>query len=301
MAPTDPDADIRLAALESIARKVERHGEILDWPCIAEGFSYRGEPMLFANRVRGIFRPKAMRAGALSIKTTVPRGGRRPRYDDLAVEGGFVYRFQGDDPDASDNNALQYAASLRAPMIYLYGVAPARYLVLAPVFIERVDLAGLSCEVVVGSLVDLRSPRPSDVLRAVSSAAKPRWEHAILRLRALEAWEERCAVCDLAAPALLDASVVWPQGVTRGAPEEDNALALCVLHRGVFERDLLGIDPTGTVHLAETLRHETRGGVVLAQGLWPFDRKRVAWPRRPEARPREDFLTARFARFLRAA
>ncbi len=59
--------------------------------------------------------------------------------------------------------------------------------------------------------------------------------------------------------------------------------------------------PTGTVHLAETLRHETRGGVVLAQGLWPFDRKWVAWPRRPEARPREDFLTARFARFLRVA
>jgi hypothetical protein len=48
-----------------------------------------------------IFRPKAMRRGVLSIKTTSPKEGMKAPYDGLAAndnEGVFHYRFVGTDP-----------------------------------------------------------------------------------------------------------------------------------------------------------------------------------------------------------
>lgn len=299
MPPTDPDAEIRLVAFDALRSLVARHGEILPWEVIAEGFQHRGERILFANRARGIFRPKQMTAGALSIKTTVPKAGRVARYDDLAVEGGFVYHFQGTDPDTFDNNALEYSASLDAPMIYFFGVAPARYLVLFPAYAGAIDRTALTCEVVIGSANELATRATTEVLRRRTVVAKPRWEHAILRDRTLSAWDHRCAVCSLSTPALLDASVVWPDGALRGAPEEDNALPLCLLHRDVFDLDLLGIEPVGTIRLARSLTAAVGGGPVLDAALKPFDGARVRWP--SVSRPRDEFLPQRFERFARAA
>ncbi len=299
MSVTDPDLEIRLAAFDGLRTLVRRYGEILPWEVIAEGFQFRGERVLFANRARGIFRPKQMVAGALSIKSTIPKAGRVARYDDLTVEGGFVYRFQGTDPDAFDNNALEYSASLDAPMIYFFGVAPARYLALFPAYASGIDRSALTAEVVIGTADDLASRVTTAELRRRTVVAKPRWEHVILRDRTLAAWEHRCAVCSLSTQALLDASVVWPDGARRGAPEEDNALPLCLLHRDVFDLDLLGVSHAGTIHLAPSLAAAPSAGPVLDAALKPFDRASVRWP--SSVRPREEFLAQRFERFSRAA
>lgn len=295
----DHDAELRAAALVAILRLVTRHGPILPWNVIADGFNFRGERVLFANRARGIFRPKRLSGAALSIKTTVPRDGRVARYDDLASDEAFVYRFQGDDPDAHDNVALEHAWTDRAPMIYLYGVAPGQYLVLAPVFVTAFDRATKCCEVVVGEVSHGgRAREQTDVFRRKTNASKRAWEHAILRFRTLDAWQSRCAVCELSTPSLLDASLVWPEAARPGVPDEGNALPLCVLHQGVFERDLLGVDPAGRVVLAESLLRASDGGVVVDQALKPFHGRQVRWPGQ---RPHDELVRLRFERFSRAA
>lgn len=295
----DHDAELRAAALTAMQRIVTRHGPILPWNLIAEGFDFRGERVLFANRARGIFRPKRLAGAALSIKTTVPRDGRVARYDDLASDEAFVYRFQGDDPDAHDNVALEHAWTDRAPMIYLYGVAPGQYLALSPVFVTAFDRVSKCCEVVVGELaLDGRALEQTDVFRRKTNASKRTWEHAILRFRTLDAWQSRCAVCELTNPSLLDASLVWPEAARPGVPDEGNALPLCVLHQGVYDRDLLGVDPGGTIVLADSLLRATDGGVVLDQALKPFHGRPVRWPTQ---RPRDEYLLHRFERFSRAA
>ena len=48
--------ELRAAAIAHVLEQERRHGA-LSWPLIAEGFEFRGEKILLANRPRGIFRP----------------------------------------------------------------------------------------------------------------------------------------------------------------------------------------------------------------------------------------------------
>jgi putative restriction endonuclease len=66
-----------------------------------------------------------------------------------------------------------------------------------------------------------------------------------------------------------------------------------------FDRNLLGIDPTGVVHIADRLLREIDG--PMCTGLQGFHGEAIAVPRRPEDRPDPVRLEARFERFVRAA
>ena len=71
----DPDRRIRAAAFAAIEKLSREWGGQIPWEALREGFQADGERVLFANRAKGIFKPRQMSA-ALSIKTTVPRSGR---------------------------------------------------------------------------------------------------------------------------------------------------------------------------------------------------------------------------------
>jgi putative restriction endonuclease len=79
-----------------------------------------------------------------------------------------------------------------------------------------------------------------------------------------------------------------------------NGLALCAIHHLAFDRNLLGIDPDGVVHIAHRLLREI-DGPMLRVGLQGFHGERIAQPRRPEDRPDAVRLETRFNRFVRAA
>src|SRR5882724_4297086 len=134
----DPDWPIRLAAFEALRKAVSKFGPVLPWNVIDEGFTHSGRKFLLANQVKGIFRPAGMTAAALSVKTTVPRTGP-PKYDDIAGADGFSYAFQQRGPDYHDNEILIRAAEIRAPIIYLYGVAPGKYRPIWPAYVANID------------------------------------------------------------------------------------------------------------------------------------------------------------------
>lgn len=125
MAPSvdlESEQRVRAAAFAELRERVARFGPDLPWHVIRAPFHVGGEEILFANRPRGIFKPRQLSA-ALSIKTTEPRSGRARRYDDLASDEAFIYRYQGVDSQNADNLALRRAFENGLPLIYFYATS----------------------------------------------------------------------------------------------------------------------------------------------------------------------------------
>ncbi|HLL54145.1 MAG TPA: HNH endonuclease [Myxococcaceae bacterium] len=308
MAPfEDPDLQIRLAAFEAIGLRVARHGPTLPWSTISEGFEYQGERVFFAGRATGIFRPKQMRAAALSIKTVIPRKGRTEPYEDREEDGAFIYRLERNGPDSRYNVLLREAHQLHAPLIYFKAVEPSLYRPVWPVFVDAMDQEGLQCRLVADdpSLL-IQGPAVADrkaveIRRAyVTVQAKRRLHQDRFRVRVLDAYGQRCAVCRLPRPELLDAAHIVPDKDVRGVPAVHNGLALCRLHHGAFDTHLMGINPDGIIDLSPALL-ETRDGPTLQHALHGFHRQPLQAPRHVEDRPSRDLLAARYELFLRAS
>lgn len=303
---SDPDWPIRQAAFLQLAELTRLHGAVLPWSKVAQGFSFRGEHIYFATRARGIFRPRQMHGGALSIMTTVPRQGRVARYEDIASDDGvFFYRFEGEDPENRSNQLLAEAQELKAPLIYFYGVRPGMYQPIWPVYISHFDARALTCAVVADEALSVEPPGTSlhdataDRIRRgyITVQAKKRIHQAAFRLHVLNAYKHRCAICCLPRSELLQASHILPDRDERGVPEVRNGLALCHLHHGAFDADLLGIRPDGHIELSRALR-ETQDGPTLEHALKAFDGQPLHKPSRRDQWPHEEFLEERYTRFL---
>ena len=308
--PLDPDLLIRRSAFQTLAQLTVIHGPVLPWSVIYEGFEHQGQRMRFCNMPRGIFRPRQMRGGALSIKTTVPKPGKTARYDDQIASDSpyFEYCYQGKDPRAHDNRWLRAACELRAPLIYFYGVEPGLYWPIWPVFITLMDDRALTCRVAVDERRDQATPilaacmdEARAVLRReyVTAETKRRLHQGAFRERVLRAYEERCAVCNLPRRELIQAAHIIPDRDERGRPEVANGLALCSLHHSAFDANLLGIRPDTVVEISHKLLRE-RDGPVLERALKAFDGERLRVPRRRLLRPRADYLEMRFELFRAA-
>ncbi len=304
----DPELPIRQAAFGRLSELTRQHGPVLSWDVVKEGFTFRGETCLFATKAKGIFRPQRMRGSALSIKTTVPRGGRIARYDDNAEDHGpgvFTYRFEGEDPDNPANRLLEQAYLQQIPLIYFLGVAPALYQPLWPVLITQFNKQTRTCMVEVDDLDWLGTSewtlhdRKGDMIRReyVTVQAKKRLHQALFRLHVLRAYAHRCAICLFPHEPLLHAAHILPDRHERGEPTVDNGLALCLLHHGAFDADLLGIRPDGHIELSPALR-EMQDGPVLEHALKAFEGKTLHKPVRRDEWPRAQFLEERYARFL---
>jgi putative restriction endonuclease len=130
--------DLRHAAFARLRLLEQVYGDDIPWSAIRHGFACNGEKVRLANRAVGIFKPKQMRRGALSIKTTRPRAGRQNIYADAEdADGTFVYSRQGDDPDNHFNRSLRECLEDRLPLVYFHAVAEGVYTALFPCFIER--------------------------------------------------------------------------------------------------------------------------------------------------------------------
>lgn len=301
----DPDAGIRLAAFEHLRHLVAAHGPVLPWGVLSPGFSHQGETVLLGSIPRGIHRPSQMRGGALSIKTTVPKAGRAARYDDQIASslGHFVYKLQGKDPDAHDNRWLLEAHRLQAPMVYLYGVAPALYRPIWPVFVTAWNPAALECFVVVdevGAAAQAGRDRLTEIRREYATLeSKKRLHQDAFRALVMRAYRTRCAVCNLPRSELLDACHIIPDRDERGRPEVPNGLALCQLHHRAYDRNLIGIRPDLVVEVSRVLMDD-HDGPVLEHALKGFNGSRLHIPSRREEHPRPDYLEERYLAFREA-
>lgn len=305
MAGIDPDRQIRSRAITWVLDLHKRSGT-LSWGQIKQGFQFQGEQIRLATRARGIFKPKQMKT-LLSIKTVIPRTGRKVWYDDQSIDQAvfgrrehFEYSFMKGSRADQVNALLIQACNLRLPIIYLVGVAPGLYEPIVPAFIYDFDSASRRCSVGPGypSVIQQGIPDDVDSRRYSVGLAQARLHQSKFRASVLSAYGNRCAITGLPVARLLDAAHIVEDGNEKlGQPVVPNGLPLSKIHHAAFDADLIGIDPDRKIHLATKLLDEHDGPMLeLLKGC---DGKTMHLPKRYEDYPDPARLEARFAHFRR--
>ena len=83
------------------------------------------------------------------------------------------------------------------------------------------------------------------------TTAKTRPNQQRFRMSVLKRYGPCCAVCDVAAPELLEAAHIIPVG-SDGSDDPRNGLVLCRNHHRAFDLGLFCIDPSGAVVIADS-------------------------------------------------
>lgn len=301
----DSDAELRVAALVHGASLMTQYQGAVPWSAVQRGMIWQGEHVYLGSTPRGIHRPRQMRRGVLSIKTTKPKPGRVARYDDqVGTDGLFVYAFQGNDPTSRDNICLQEAYEDQTPFLYFYGLLPGVYQILLPCYVASWDASALQCEIAVGRDYKMQAPERLGVAepierRYTTVEAKVRLHQAEFRQLVLSAYGERCAVSGLPIPKLLDAAHILPDRDQRGHPLVSNGLCLSKLHHTAFDQQLLGVSPDGVVHIAPSVLAQ-QDGPTLEHGLKALHLQPIRQPRSAAARPDREYLAERFEAFKKS-
>ena len=309
------DLELRVAAAARVRELQHRYDDLVPVSALREGFSYMGTRVSLGSFYSGIFRPKEMVGpAALALVTAAPKVNRPAPYEDEFDEetGRFTYRFRDPQNDSlaaaraaeADNRALLAAHELAVPLIYFRGIAPGQYAVVAPVFVMSVDQEKRLVEMEAGLPVADMTPAglvsEEELRRYATREAVFRLHQHRFRTAVMRAYETRCAVCSLREAALLQAAHIVEDANPRGGATVINGIALCAIHHLAYDRNLMGIDPSGVVHIARRLLDES-DGPMLSNGLQGFHGAPILQPRRADERPDPVRLESRFSDFTAAA
>jgi putative restriction endonuclease len=294
--PDARDLALRQAALQRARTLQDRFDDLIPVAALREGFEYAGTRVSFGSFFNGIYRPKQMQGpAALTINTASPKQGRPPPYEDTfdEVEGRFTYRFR--DPGSStraallaaeaDNRALLAAFEHGEPLLYFRGIFPGQYSLVAPAFITSVDRAqrtvDLEAALPMADLTEAGLVSTPELRRYATREAAYRLHQHRFRAAVLTAYRRRCAVCALKEAVLLQAAHIIEDRDPRGIASVVNGIALCAIHHLAYDRNVMGINPDGVVHISQRVLDET-DGPMLKTGIQGFHLAEIAQPKRPE-------------------
>jgi putative restriction endonuclease len=273
-------------------------GELLD-------FSVDGEPFRLMDPQRGIRKPATF-SGALSIRTVYTPPGRGAPYDDRQGRDGLVrYKWRGDDPQHAENRALRAAMVGQFPIIWFFGVGPALYQPIFPVYLlseEPADQQFVIDPDVARGLVAPFSPVEDTLRRYIMRETRQRLHQPVFRATVIRAYAGRCAVCALHHPELLDAAHIVADRDERGIASVTNGLALCKIHHAAYDQRILGIRPDDlVVQIRADLLAEV-DGPMLKHGLQGRHNQRLMQlPAVRAERPSRELLEISYAAFREAS
>ena len=287
-------------AMLSLAALTARH--------LAAGFEFDGRRIPLVNPQRGIFKPQEMRY-LLSIKTVFPRIGARVWYDDqrtvhrqiYASSESVDYAFMGTNPDAPDNRWLREAGENRIPIVYFIGIAPGRYLAVAPAYVAGWNATTLKAQIAFGEPGQLVSGIHEETFerRYALRTVQQRLHQSTFREAVITAYQGRCALSGLPEPVLLDAAhIIADRDIEFGQPVVPNGIPLSKIHHAAFDAHLLGIDPDYRLHVSERLLEQHDGPMLEA--LKGLKGGTVHLPHRLKDYPDRDRLALRFEQFRAA-
>jgi putative restriction endonuclease len=263
-------------------------------------FSFDGQSMRLIVQA-GIWKPAGLQA-ALTIRTTYTPPNQPPPYADN-VDGGVVhYKYRGTDPNHSDNRALRRAMVDSLPLAYFVGVAKGVYVPRYPIWLVDENAVRREFAVAVDEgqrFVDL-SALPGPQRTYVERLTRARLHQPVFRARVLRAYLERCAMCRLNHPELLDAAHIIPDDQPKGDPVVPNGLSLCKIHHAAYDANLLGVRPNLVVEVAPRLLRES-DGPMLTYGLQRMQGENILVPRNPVAQPDRERLELRYEQFRAAS
>ncbi|WP_253445165.1 HNH endonuclease [Halomonas sp. Y3] len=300
------DTRLRQAAFQRLEAITRQFSNDVPWEAIAEPVPMGEETFYIASRAIGIFKPRQMPDGILSIKTVVPKQGRVNIYSDGASdEGGFWYSLEAGGTAKAANRQLLISYERQDPIIYLMGVAPGRYFPLWPCYIDSVDLARELCHVSmrerigdVRRIAETTGTYDVDELekRYVIREAKTRGHQAEFRARVMQAYSNRCAMTGLPVPQLLEAAHIIPDPHPGSTTEVSNGISLSRLHHRAYDADLIGIDPDYRIHLNDDLL-STQDGPLL-ESMKQLNGHKIFTPKRLDQKPSKEALELRYQQFL---
>ncbi len=301
MPSADPDLSLRQAAVARARELAQTYDDLVPLARLREGFGFDGERVSFGSFQKGIHRSRLQRGAAALTVTTSFKDPYADAFDEAG--GSFVYAYRSGPVDQADNRALRAAFELQTPLVYFRALAPGQYLVVAPMFVTADDPAAGAVVLEPGLPVQDMQPgglvSGPDVRAYATSEARHRLHQQRFKLDVIRAYRHRCAICTLRERELVQAAHIVPDAEPEGIAAVINGLALCAIHHLAYDRNLLGIDPDGVVHIAARLLREI-DGPMLRTGLQGFHGTSIALPRRPEQRPDAVRLQTRFERFVLA-
>lgn len=275
-------------------RYADDHGGVIDWPTLSDFPLPDGTHERLVDPGRGgIWNPRTM-AATLSILTN-PNGPYADR-----EEGGFLhYSFQKG-PEGGKNLKLAAARDLALPVLRLHKIGKGLYQPIFPVYVVDVNPVArefvLSLDEGLRAVPDLGELSPIERQYA-ERLVQQRVHQPRFRARVMIAYGNRCCVCSLGHPPLLDAAHISADSEEHGTPEVSNGLSLCKIHHASYDRQFLGIDPKGAVHINQRLLDEV-DGPMLRHGLQEMHGRRITQPTRAADKPDPARLELRFERFL---
>jgi putative restriction endonuclease len=296
------DDDIRSSCFASIAVLSAQFGEEVPYPGgLAKGFSFRGRRIPFLSTQKGIYRAAAQTGpAALSIQTSW-----KSPYGDTETENGYRYAYRAGSIDLPDNRALRQAYVLRVPIVHFVSTRPSFYKPIYPCYVTEDDPAAGWVLISPGRMVGpMDEPEPVIVDDPVERQyafreTRIRVHQARFRGRVIPAYRNRCAICRLQEPRLLDAAHIVGDLEAHGEPVVANGISLCSIHHRAFDEELVGISPDCDVHVSRRLLEEEDGPML--EVLKGFHRRPIEIPKHRAWRPDRDRLAERFERFLEAS
>jgi len=295
------DRELRHSALFAVQRLWRRHGDAVPWSAISDGFRYQGDRIPFFSTFEGVYKPRQLQVGALSVRSTLGS-----RYEDERVSDDRVWYDYSPKPER--NRWLCECKEYRLPLLYFLQVKPkpgVEYLVFAPVEVLEDDpprerfLLDLSPSRLYEDEVDLyeAQPVPETLHRVFErrygvTETRTRLFQAHFRREVLGAYGRRCAVCRLGESPVLDGAHLVPDQEEIGEPRVMNGLSLCALHHRAFDRDLVGVRPDLTVHVfRERLERPEEEPTRM---LTDFHGRELRLPAAENARPDPELVELRW-------
>jgi putative restriction endonuclease len=278
--PVDPDLALRQAAITRAQELSEAYDGLVPLTALRAGFEFRGRRVSYGSFYKGIHRPREMQGpAALTLMTAAEKPGKaRPYEDEIDLDGGAIlYHYRAGAVDQPDNRGLEAAHDLQCPLIYFKGLAPGQY-------VQGIDTQP-------GGPVST-----ADMRRYALREVRVRLHQQRFRQEVLRAYRQRCTVCALRGRELVQAAHIVADPSPEGLATVANGLALCAIHHLAYDRNLLGIDAGGVVHIARRLRDE-HDGPMLREGIQGFHGAEIRKPRLPAEHPDPDRLAIRFEEF----
>lgn len=250
----------------------------------------------------GIWKPAGL-SGALTIRTTFTRPDQVPPYMDQVGDDGLLhYKYRGTDPNHSDNRAMRQALAASLPLVYFEGIDPGVYVPCYPVWVRDEDASRHEFAVAVDEaqrVIDADALPTTD--RAyMARLTRERLHQPVFRARVLRAYEERCALCQLRHPELLDAAHIIPDGEPHGEPIVPNGISFCKIHHAAFDRSIIGVRPDLVVEVRPAILAEV-DGPMLRHGIQEMEGRQLQVPRAKSTRPDPERLAERYQQFRAAS
>lgn len=275
-------------------------------------FEFNGRRHRLVGTQTGIWRIKDYSDAAISILTAYsPDDTRRPYDDSVGADGMLRYKWRGTNATLADNVWLRTAMERQLPLVWFIGIGyrpGTKTQVFRPEF--PVWLVGEEPDQhqFVVAVDEAQRAVPHGASGEVIEFAR-RYNERIVRQRhhqplfrsaVIHAYDRRCAVCRLPFAELLDAAHI-KSDAEGGSAKVTNGLALCKIHHGAFDKDIIGISPDYVVHVKGSVL-ETFDGPTLQHAIKAMNGERLR--QLPASRvecPDRDLLAERFDRFSQAS